>query len=146
MSRLRPVGGYSLLEMVVVLGILGLATALVGPSMYRAILSWQEASDVDAVLAQLTSLPWQARREGRELKFEGPFPPEAPPGAAASSAAAAAAGTLELPEGWRLDFTEPLVVRANGSCGDGRVELRTTRQRLGLRIAAPFCSVSRIGD
>lgn len=44
--------GFTLLEMIVVLAILGLATAIVTPSLLRGIDSWQRQSELDSVLDQ----------------------------------------------------------------------------------------------
>ena len=45
--------GFTLLEMIVVLAILGLAAALVGPSMVRSIDTWRRQAAMDALLDQL---------------------------------------------------------------------------------------------
>ena len=44
--------GYTLLEMVVVLAILGLATAMVAPATFRTIQSWRDADDPETVVVQ----------------------------------------------------------------------------------------------
>ena len=49
--------GFTLLEMIVVLAILGLATALVAPSAIRGIDSWRRQSELDSLLDQIRALP-----------------------------------------------------------------------------------------
>ena len=57
--------GYTLLEMVVVLALMGLAVGMAAPAGFRMIDSWREAGDVDEVLRQLAALPSAARAQGR---------------------------------------------------------------------------------
>ena len=47
--------GYTLLEMVVVLALMGLAVAMAAPAGFRMVQSWRHASEVDQVLRQLAA-------------------------------------------------------------------------------------------
>jgi len=138
-KRLR---GYTLLEMVVVLALLAMATALAAPAGYRMIQTWRDASEVDRVIDDLRTLGWRARQEGRTFRTaEGGV-------LEASGDGEAAAGDLQwlvdaLPEGWMLRFATPLQVQANGVCHDTELALETDRQSIGLRIQAPYCNVVR---
>ena len=71
-----PVRGFTLLELVVVLALLALATALVAPSGFRMIASWQRATEVDASLqavAALGSGAAQAGRAGWQVELDAPL-------------------------------------------------------------------------
>ena len=57
--------GFTLLEMIVVLAILGLATALVAPSMLRGIDSWRRQAAMDVLIDAIRALPGDARARGR---------------------------------------------------------------------------------
>ena len=59
--------GFTLLEMIVVLAILGLATALVAPSAIRGIDSWRRQSELDSLLDQIRALPGDARASGKAI-------------------------------------------------------------------------------
>ena len=59
--------GFTLLEMIVVLAILGLATAMVVPSMLRGIDTWQRQAELDSLLDQIRALPGNARGSGRPI-------------------------------------------------------------------------------
>lgn len=120
--------GYTLLEMVVVMALLALATALVAPSGYRMIQTWREADGVERVLRELTGLPVTARATGRELHFGSDAPREL-------------STVVTLPEGWRLTLDAPLTVRANGACNDSGGVLLTKRQAVRFKLVAPFCQV-----
>lgn len=122
--------GYTLLEMVVVMAVLALATALVGPPGYRMVRSWQDSSRVDEVFKQLRSLPMTVRDSGKPLTLTPDDPEQAK-------------SQIELPQDWQLLFTTTLVVRANGACSDATGVLITDHQTLPFRIEAPFCRVVR---
>lgn len=136
--------GYTLLEMVVVVSLLGLATAMVAPAGYRMIGSWREATRVNDVAKALAALPATARAQGRQLRMLPPadatgtrvFAPDR-----ARQDQSADTDLIALPEGWSIRFTEPLVVGANGACSDARGTLVTERQRVDFTIDAPFCHV-----
>ena len=53
--------GFTLLEMIVVLAILGLVTALVAPAALRGIDSWRRQAELDSLLDQIRALPGNAR-------------------------------------------------------------------------------------
>ena len=53
--------GFTLLEMIVVLAILGMATALVAPAALRGIDSWRRQAAMDVLLDQIRGLPGRAR-------------------------------------------------------------------------------------
>lgn len=125
----RP-AGYTLLEMVVVMAVLALATALVGPPGYRMVRTWQDASRVDEVFKQLRSLPMSVRSEGRPLLL---LPDQSEQ----------AQALVDLPDGWQLRFTTALTVRANGACTDAQGVLVTDHQTLPFRVEAPFCRIVR---
>ena len=125
---MRRSAGYTLLEMVIVLAVMALATAMVAPASYRMIGTWREAGEVEQVMAQLAALPVKARVDGRELRLQ----PED---------GEALAKLVQLPEGWQLKLDAPLRVGANGACGGTRGTLRTLRQTLNFEIDPPFCKV-----
>lgn len=149
-------GGYTLLELVVVVAVLAMATALVAPSGYRMIGTWREASQVDAALQSVASLPMLARREGHRLELGGEDAARDAPlivggrndntrmREEAEKASAAAVALLALPEGWDVAFEPALVVQPNGACSDSRGTLRTARQELAFEVQAPFCRIHRL--
>jgi prepilin-type N-terminal cleavage/methylation domain-containing protein len=121
-------GGYTLLEMVVVLALLGLAVGMTAPAGFRMIASWREATEAEQVLRQLAALPTRARQEGREWNLL--------PGQTVEDA-------VTLPEGWALEMDSPLHVRANGACTDADGRLLTSRQTIAFHVEAPFCRIQR---
>jgi len=125
---MRAHAGYTLLEMVVVIALIALATALVAPPGMRMIRSWQEASEVADVIEQIERLPSAVRAGGNPLTLIDE----------------AANAPLELPEAWVLILDTPLSVHANGACSNAQGRLQTVHQEIQLQILAPFCRVERV--
>lgn len=120
--------GYTLLEMLVVVALLALATSMVAPAGFRMVASWREAADVDAALQSIATLPMQARASGRELRLPDEDGSALP---------------FALPEGWRIEMSTPLMVRANGACSEADGRLVTARQSIGFDVVPPFCRVQQ---
>ncbi|MQP77353.1 prepilin-type N-terminal cleavage/methylation domain-containing protein [Stenotrophomonas sp. MYb238] len=120
--------GYTLLEMVVVMAILAMATAIAAPPSYRMIRSWQEATQVEDVIQQLERLPSAVRASGNPL----------------SADAESGIELIDLPQDWVLHMDTPLQVQANGACSDAQGTLITTYQTVEFRVLAPFCRIQRI--
>lgn len=119
--------GFTLLEMVVVLSILGLVTALTAPALLRGIDSWQRKAQFDELVEQVRGLPAQARLGGRPLRID-------------DALLASDKTPLALEPGWTLAVVTPWTVRPNGVCDSGELDIgqgggRTSR----VRVEAPFC-------
>ena len=122
--------GYTLLEMVVVVGLLALATAMVAPAGYRMARSWQDADEIKQVMRSISRLPVAARQTGRALQLDkGLYDSKLP--------------ALTVPDDWQLHFAAPLTVRANGACGDSSGTLDTGTQTIDFVVEAPYCRVKR---
>lgn len=128
--RAGAVAGFTLLELVVVLALLGLATALVAPAGFRTIDTWRRASEVDTALGSLAALGAHAHQQGRATRLDAGVVP---------------AGTLaDLPEGWTVTLNAPLQVQANGACTATRGELRAADgYTQPFELQAPFCRTLR---
>ena len=120
--------GYTLLEMVVVMAIIAIATAIAAPPSYRMIRSWQEATQVEDVMQQLERLPSAVLASGNPLL----------------AAADNGVELIELPQDWVLHMRTPLRVQANGACSDASGVLTTPYQTLEFQVQAPFCRIQRI--
>lgn len=122
------VRGYTLLEMVVVMAIVAMATAIAAPPSYRMIRSWQEATQVEDVVQQMERLPSRVRTNGNPLFADAEHGIE----------------LIDLPQDWALRMETPLRVRANGACSDAQGTLTTPYQTIEFRVLAPFCRIQRI--
>jgi prepilin-type N-terminal cleavage/methylation domain-containing protein len=120
--------GFTLLEMVVVLSILGLATAIAAPSVFRSIGTWQRQGQVEGLLDQIRGLPAVARAQGREVLVS-------------EKTLSAAAPPLRAEPGYALATAKPWRVRYNGVCDEGSLTLQGNGggSPVHIQVAAPFC-------
>ena len=113
--------GFTLLELVVVMALLSLMTALVGPRLWGWVAATRYRADVDRVLVALQALPSATYFSGRYRQV-------------ASSADLG----LELPPGWVLSIPKPLRYEANGMTNGGSVSLMDGEQPLAAwQISSP---------
>jgi len=117
--------GFTLLEMLVVLVILGMAAAMVVPPLARTVDRVREAGELDDVRRALERLPLQARKQGRALAF--------PAGAVLP------AQDRPWPEGWRVLAVTPLRIEASGFCHGGEVQASGPVGSRRWRLSAPDC-------
>ena len=137
--RLRRVG-FTLLELLVVLAVLGLATALAMPNLQRLYAAATQASARDYVLDQFAGLGREAMLRGRAYVVFGNAP--LPDPAEAARYPDYETYVVDVPEGWRLDLDRPLVVLANGVCLGGALTLsHADAAAVRVELAPPFCRV-----
>ena len=118
--------GFTLLEMIVVLAILGLATAMVAPSALRSIDTWRRQAEQDSLLDQIRALPGNARATGRPVVIS-------------DDSLAGAKPPLRIDADWTLRVPEPWRVNANGVCEGGEVEIGNAYGSRMIEVASPFC-------
>jgi prepilin-type N-terminal cleavage/methylation domain-containing protein len=140
MIRLRH-DGYTLLEMVVVLVIIGLAMGLAGSWMFTFIGSWRANARRDTVLGEIQHLPIVVRGLGRGITLN-----QLPvtPGSTADAAGQipeSVSSSVRLPDGWLIAFDPPLRILGNGACSSAGFVLRGDDRRWTARVEAPFCTV-----
>lgn len=119
--------GYTLLEMLIVLVLLGLLAGLALPRMQRLYESGQIAYEKEDILRQITSLGYVAFDEGRALTLS-----RYPSGQQDDM-------PLELPEGWSIHAEPPIHYRPNGVCSGGGLTLVYANRVYEFRLAPPLC-------
>lgn len=124
--RLVRQSGFTLLEMIVVLALLGLATAMVLPSTVRGLDSWKRQSAIDSLLDQVRALPGEARRTGRRIDISASsLQGERPP--------------LRHESDWTLQTPRTWSVAANGVCEAGELIVGSAHGSRRIIVEAPFC-------
>lgn len=118
--------GFTLLEMIVVLAILGLATAMVAPAAIRGIDSWRRQSELDSLLDQIRALPGEARGRGRAITLD-------------DESLKASTPPLRVAPEWTLGVPKAWSVSANGVCGGGEVTIGNEVGQRTIVVSAPFC-------
>ena len=129
----RAALGFTLLEVIVVLSIMGLVAAVVAPAAVRSIDSWRRQADADALGEQVRSLPGRARGSGTTITIDNAsLSSEEPP--------------LRMAPGWSLSVPEPWKVHANGVCDGGLLVARNgSGQERAWQVHGPFCDPQPIG-
>lgn len=117
--------GFSLLELLVVLALLALATGLVATPSYRMIASWRRATQAEQVLGELVAQTARARSLGQAITLPAGNVPRT--------------RLALLPEGWTLQLEQPLTVQGNGACSGSRGRLHWPEGSLPFVLAAPYC-------
>ena len=141
--------GFTLLELLVVLLLLSLLAAFAAPNLARFYASIERQTERDYILNQFAGLGRMALRDGRSyvVESDGPTSRESgrrvEPSAPQQPDADAEPYVIDLPEGWTIDLSHPLVIRVNGVClgtqltllFDGTVETR-------LALQPPYCRLA----
>lgn len=124
-------GGFTVLELVVVLAILSVVIALVAPAAVRGIDAWRSRLAADELRQQVARLPTLVRRAGVGLYHGegGTWPAALPPLAV---------------EGVEIRFVQPLVVRSNGYCESGRLRVATGGSIREYEVRPPTCTLEAI--
>lgn len=130
-ARPRVARGFTLLELLVVLGLIAMMAALVAPRLqktYQAIASSGERAET---VRQLERLPLIARDQGRAIEI-----PE--------DGGAELSRYLVLPEGWSVRALEPVMVEASGLCHATRVRVEGAGTAETWTLGAPDCGVADV--
>lgn len=134
--------GYTLLELMVVLVVVGLLVAVTFPNLERLYASVVRSTEQDRILDQFATLGRQAVLSGRDYVVLG----TADVASKATALADYEPYPLDLPDGWRVRLDKPLLVRANGVCLGGEVTLlHADSPPLTILLRAPYCRVDTDG-
>ena len=167
-ARVDSAAGFTLVELLVVLVLVGLVAALAWPNLERLQAAVVRGTERDYILDQLVGLGRRAMLEqrsyvvvgsggARDPGLSGPVheaadPPAGQPGGLAEHAsdprlpADHAPYPVDLPEGWALRLDQPLVVRANGVClGAGLTLYHMGAEDVRIELDPPYCAVDPNG-
>lgn len=120
--------GYTLLELLIVLVLMGLISGLAFPRLSQVYDSVQFSIERDNILFQIESLPFQVYQRGVAInlrELEKPLSED----------------LLALPEGWSLDKDASTDVHYNalGFCSGGELTLVKQERELALQLTPPMC-------
>ncbi len=160
----KSVGGFTLLEILIVLALIATMAALAGPALYDQLESANERGVRDQLVARITALAGVAEREvtayqlGTEVitPSSGFTRTDAVSIAPVSSllnpvhgsqapympvaALTASAKTVDVPIGWKLNVDYPIRFAANGYCSGGMITVVSPRGREDrFMLREPFC-------
>lgn len=124
--------GYTLIELVIVLLILGLLSGLVVPKLVTLYHRFHLNLERETILIRISQLGYLAFQQARSFKLNRypaePDMTDLPP--------------LELPAGWQLRTDKPILFQSNGVCSGGIVYLIYQEEETVLQLDSPFCQIS----
>lgn len=129
--------GFSLLELLIVLAIVGLVAALALPNLRQLYQGAARATERERILDQLAALGREALLHRGDYVVLGA-------GAEDDADPAYEVRRLDLPAGWTLELDRPLRVRATGVCLGAQATLRhvdAAEPSLRLDLQPPYCAV-----
>jgi prepilin-type N-terminal cleavage/methylation domain-containing protein len=155
--RLPGLRGYTLVELLVVLLLMGLLATVTIPNLQHLYNSVQHDAEREAALGAITGLSYRAYITGRPfllakglstLQTDRPVtggaqataPPASQPG---SQAALPAVDDAVFPAGWQIDAAEPIVFNFLGICSGGKLNLVAPDGTAeGFVLKGPRCDVA----
>ncbi len=134
--------GFTLIEMLVAMVILGLVAGMALPAMQRWYDAVQARAQVAAIVESLRGAAFAAGARRTTLVVdEGSFA-AATPGRAQAASAPAGRVPLALPPGWQMVRLVPASFLSSGLCHPGMLVLETDRKvRTVVRIDGPICKI-----
>lgn len=126
--------GFTLLELLVVLVIIGLLAGYVAPSFSRLADRTSHSVSRNAVLAEFDGLAYRVYLDGRPFKLTAET---------AAQPLQDGRPALALPEGWKIELSAPVEFSPSGVCAGGEAWLSDpdgARERLTL--VPPACHLA----
>lgn len=132
LNKSRHSQGFTLLEMVVVLVLMGVVSALVMPSVSRFYGSIQTATERDKTVFLLSQLSSVVRHHRKAITFDG-YPSENTPSFVSDHFS-----ELELV----IAVNTPIYISATGFCPSGGVvQVSNSKHTYELSLSSPACRV-----
>jgi prepilin-type N-terminal cleavage/methylation domain-containing protein len=129
--------GFTLLEMVFVLFVIGLLVGLVAPRIGVQVDRFESKAVREEIEDQIRQLPRRIRLTGRSLEL---------PKNLDVADIGDGQPVLSIPSGWIISFEPPLLLGANGACTESRITLKAPNADepyIQYRVAELSCELSQ---
>ena len=115
--------GFTLLELLVVMGIVAVVSTVAFPGLIRLYESASNKIELDGIVAEINLLGRRSFESGRSYLLTD-----------ASQA---------LPKGWALKIPNAIYFSASGTCRGGSIEfLKNDALKLRVKVEPPFCQIT----
>jgi prepilin-type N-terminal cleavage/methylation domain-containing protein len=131
-------GGFSLIELTIVLAIMGFLGALALPSLTRLAERTQFSLDRQKVERQLDQLPQSAAAHGRTMVLTTTLVPN---DGSAAPPVPHDPYPVDLPSGWDIIVDTPIRYRFDGTCSGGTLRLTAPGAEMRYVMNPPLCEL-----
>lgn len=119
--------GFTLIELVVVIAIMGLLTSVVVPKLYTMERSARHSAQRTAIINEIGNLGYKAFATGKPFKLDKD-------------------SALDIPEGWKILTRQPIRYDFDGICSGGTVVLVSPDgSEESMNLIPPLCKPARNG-
>ena len=129
--------GFTLIEVLIVMVVLSLLTAMVVPNLSKVVGSLEQDAQLDRIRLILSYIPDLARSKKNDLVLSSDF-----------ELSAIQTGEIyslpELPDGYHLSLEQNISYLANGFCSGGVVIIQSNEETYRWELLAPHCSPTRL--
>lgn len=113
--------GYSLIEVMVTLALVGLLSAIVLPQFETLVDAVRRDTALDELATAVRTARLEAYAERRTVKLSEHF------------------DSVEIPAGWAVRFPEDVIIRPSGVCLGGRMIIDTLETSIVFSLNPPRC-------
>lgn len=125
---MNPRKGFTLVEVLVVLILLGLTSALVLPKFPAIYDRFKSRAEQDAFFQSLAGLSLKAYSQQKSFVLDQ----------------SSVAQLVELPTGWQVRIPKPIAYKANGVCLGGELTYTAKGISTRVKLVPPYCEAARL--